>query len=144
MTKELAQKLFDRFEFYRPHLPMTVNLMCFGFECGDGWFQLIWDLSEKLEELEKKKLESIPSNEIAKEELLDSNEHKFNVVQVKEKFGTLRFYADNASNEQYDLINEAEKLSETTCEVCGKKGQLRGNGWYYVACDEHTNKEDRE
>jgi hypothetical protein len=25
--------------------------MCWGFCCGDGWFQLIWDLSQKLEPL---------------------------------------------------------------------------------------------
>lgn len=27
------------------------SLMCFGFACDDGWYDLIWDLSSKLEEL---------------------------------------------------------------------------------------------
>lgn len=28
---------------------MRETCMCWGFECGDGWFKLIWDLSAKLE-----------------------------------------------------------------------------------------------
>ena len=28
------------------------SLMCYGFECGDGWFDLIWELCEKIEKSE--------------------------------------------------------------------------------------------
>jgi len=61
--------------------------------------------------------------------------------QVKEKFGTLRFYMDGATDEMYDAINEAERLSATTCESCGLPGKVIGGGWIRVLCDK-CNKED--
>lgn len=44
------------------------------------------------------------------------------VLQVKEKFGGLRFYVYTASVEASRLIKEAEKQSYTICEVCGEPG----------------------
>lgn len=90
------------------------SLMCFGFECGDGWFELIKELSEKLE----------PEAGVV-------------AIQVKEKFGGLRFYLrGGAPDRVWDLIDEAEEKSEVTCEVCGKPGTLRGGGWVRTLCDE--------
>lgn len=140
MTEKLEKKLFDRFEFYRPELSPRVSLMCFGIECGDGWFDLIWELSEKLEELENKKIAAMPANEIAKNELADLINYKLNVVQVKEKMGDLRFYVDNATEEQWRLIQEYEKRSLSICEACGKPGKLYNDGWLYVACEDCNNK----
>lgn len=63
-------------------------------------------------------------------------------VQVKEKYGTLRFYT-NFSDEYVDgLIAMAESMTAVTCQECGNPGRVRGLGWIYVACDEHTGKAD--
>lgn len=63
-------------------------------------------------------------------------------VQVKEKYGTLRFYT-NFSDEYVDgLIAMAESMTAVTCQECGNLGKVRGLGWIYVACDEHTGKAD--
>jgi hypothetical protein len=35
-------------------------------------------------------------------------------------------------------------LSARTCEVCGAPGKIRGQGWYYTACDEHTSEGDED
>jgi len=45
MNKELSKKLYDDFpELYRgKDRPLTESLMCFGFECRDGWFQTLCD-----------------------------------------------------------------------------------------------------
>ena len=60
------------------------------------------------------------------------------VTQVKEKFGELRFYINGGSDEIYNKITEAEKLSHETCELCGKKGELRTKiRWFTTLCDEH-------
>ncbi|RLD64344.1 MAG: hypothetical protein DRJ01_01115 [Bacteroidetes bacterium] len=115
MNKQNTEKLFERFNFFRPELPITESLMAFGFECGDGWFDIIWDLCEKIEPLV---------------------DEEFNVFQVKEKFGGLRFYVDGSSDIVYDLITEAEDKAEVTCEVCGKPGKSRGGGWIRTLCDE--------
>lgn len=62
---------------------------------------------------------------------------KIEAVQVKEKFGTLRFYT-NHSDEYIDgAIMMAEQMSSVTCETCGKPGELQGGGWLYTACEEH-------
>lgn len=55
---------------------MTENLMSNGFACGDGWFLLLWELSEQIERYCQQYPEAA--------ELM--------AVQVKQKFGELRFY----------------------------------------------------
>lgn len=70
------------------------------------------------------------------------------LAQIKEKFGTLRFYWRNDIKDEIeanigeDLVNYAEDQSGSLCEVCGKWGKLRGGGWVYTACDEHTREGD--
>lgn len=88
---------------------------------SDGWFQILLNLSVALEALGE----------------------DITITQIKEKFGGLRFYVDGCSNTAWKLIEEAEELSETTCEVCGEPGKSRGGGWISVLCDKHeANDED--
>lgn len=115
MKRELQDKIFKRFKFFHPEKGPRKTLMCFGFEVGDGWFQLIWDLCEKLEPL------------------VDEN---FEVIQVKEKFGGLRFYAHGANEKIHDIIGKAEDKSYKICEHCGTKGkQTTVNGWVMSVCN---------
>lgn len=60
------------------------------------------------------------------------------LVQVKEKFGDLRYYVDNLADELYPLVDLAERLCRYTCEECGTPGHKRENlGWVRVLCDHH-------
>jgi len=60
------------------------------------------------------------------------------VLQVKEKFGGLRFYIGYGSKRTFDLIDKAEHDSYTICEVCGEPGKLREDlGWILTLCDKH-------
>lgn len=45
--------------------------------------------------------------------------------QVKEKFGRLRFYTGEISEQCRDRICEAERESARTCEVCGEPGEIK-------------------
>lgn len=64
------------------------------------------------------------------------------IAQIKEKFGTLRFYVHNGSDRVYDLIDFAEGMSAVTCEVCGKPGTLdKNSGWVKTHCIEHRHPE---
>ena len=66
--------------------------------------------------------------------------HDLRISQIKEKFGTLRFYS--ALDDTLDkMIEEAEKLSSETCEACGAPGRVRHTGWWLCLCDAC---EDRE
>jgi hypothetical protein len=126
MNAENTRKLLEKFpHLYREyHLPMTETCMCWGFEHGDGWFQILWDLSEKIGKLlETKTLEQ---------------KSLFAVDQVKEKYGTLRFYYHGwggCFEEIEPLVEEAEALSAQTCEYCGKPGMTREAGWLVTLCD---------
>jgi hypothetical protein len=61
--------------------------------------------------------------------------------QVKEKFGTLRFYYTGGDDEISGMVRMAESMSGVTCEECGNPGERRGSGWIYTACDTHTKPE---
>ena len=67
------------------------------------------------------------------------------VLQVKEKFGGLRFYVNSATEEMYRLISEAESQSYEICEECGKPGTLSQKikgGWMKTLCLECRGSEE--
>ena len=72
----------------------------------------------------------------------------YRVVQVKEKFGQLRWYDNCCSGKVYKVIDKYESLSEHTCIECGCEGKMRDLfGWispYCGACYEKANKRIRE
>jgi hypothetical protein len=120
MNAEHTRYLFEKYpDLYRGrYLPITQNLMPFGFETnGDGWFKLIDQLSADITAMDK---------ECGTETI---------AVQVKEKYGGLRFYVGGGSDSIYELIDEAEELSLKTCERCGEPGTLRGESWVYTMCE---------
>lgn len=62
------------------------------------------------------------------------------ITQIKEKFGTLRFYIGGVkrevSHDIYTLIREAEQESGVTCEHCGTKDRVTTKGgWILTLCD---------
>ena len=57
------------------------------------------------------------------------------ITQIKEKYGTLRFYANNTTDEIDGAIGLAEFLSYKTCEFCGAIENVgRTKGWIYTIC----------
>lgn len=104
-------------------------------QCGDGWFALLDDLCGKLNKL------------IAKQE--KEERHKYAAVQVKEKFGLLRFYIAFAGTRQMqDAIRYAENESEHTCDVCGAPGDLVSDKgeytyWLRTRCKQHENEREK-
>lgn len=70
------------------------------------------------------------------------------ISQIKEKFGTLRFYInfgdEDGTPATFDhkevdkLIDAAEALSASVCEVCGGRGELESvRGWVRTVCKKH-------
>lgn len=105
------------------------NLMCFGFDCESGWYELILNLSIELERLTR----ALKDDEGVELDGLPI------VIQVKEKYGGLRFYMSPLTDEMRRLISKAEDDSLQICEICGAKGRLiEVNGRYYMTCcEEH-------
>lgn len=111
-----------------PELPWGGRPVWASIDCHAGWYPLLTDLDTDLRALWP----------------------DYKVVQVKQKFGTLRFYIDTltgASGEQQqavrDRIHAAEAKSATICEWCGQPGQLRQRGWIATLCDDCSSKADR-
>jgi hypothetical protein len=100
------------------------NPIAFGFECGDGWAELLVELCQKIQ----LHLNTLTSKQV--ENIL--------VLQVKEKYGTLRFYVSVHDDVLEKYIRDAEEKSANTCEVCGKPGKVLGEYWLFTACDEHN------
>lgn len=138
------------------------TLMCFGFECGDGWFNIIdvlcgllYSEYSQAKERYDRTLEVGVGNiwygtTILTQEKIDELKAKLDeaennipvAMQVKEKFGGLRFYVEKSNQRAQDYIWFAESMSYRTCEVCGNPGKLNTNGWHTVLCDEHRKKRD--
>ena len=160
MRNELDVKLCTDYpELYQDrHASMQKTLMCWGFSCGDGWYPLIdaisYLLSCKVIKLRRDIAhleEMIPKehkNEWAKKYYTQETLNKAQVeleeeikkipiaVQVKEKYGTLRFYTNGSFSEECDAyITFAELMSGKICETCGTtKDVFQTEGWIRTTC----------
>lgn len=112
-THELASIYPDLFSNLHPLEPFYL----FGFECGDGWFELLKECITKIKEI------------------CERDKFKTKIVQVKEKYGCLRFYLDNYTNDIGTVVEDAEEKSKTICEYCGKEGKpVNRHRWYSAEC----------
>ena len=134
MRKELDEALCAKYpEIFRDRNgDMRTTAMCWGFECGDGWYNIIDGLCATIQNREyNNKRNNIQIAPVV-------------ATQVKEKYGTLRFYYSGGDDYIDGAVSMAEHMSEVTCEKCGAPGKLQSYGWAYTACDEHTRGEDKE
>jgi len=89
-----------------------------GWECSEGWYSLIEKMIDELNPLS---------------ENLD-----INIVQIKEKYGTLRVYIDNGTDDMYAVVDKYEIQSAKICEYCGEEASVRNNiGWHRTLCEQH-------
>lgn len=63
-------------------------------------------------------------------------------TQVKEKFGTLRFYYNGGDDVVHGIVSMAESMSAVTCERCGNPGKLSTGGWIKALCKKHRDDDD--
>ena len=137
MKQELDKLLCEKYPkmLVNRNKPMTESCMCWGFECGDGWFQILDSLMGNIQHhidwnnknFEKgyKQYKQVP---------------QVTLDQVKEKFGTLRFYYTGGDDVIDGMVRMAESMSAVTCEQCGNPGTTGGQGWITTLCETHRNK----
>ena len=132
MKQELDEYLCKVFPkiFAERNLPMQETAMCWGFDCGDGWFNIINHLCQNIQhhiDWKNKKEETVT---------------QVVVSQVKEKYGTLRFYYSGGDDAIDGMVRMAESMSGVTCEQCGNPGTQNEGGWITTLCETH--REERE
>ena len=59
----------------------------------------------------------------------------YRILQIKEKYGTLRWYDANSTKEIFEIIDKYEDLSYHTCINCGKPATKISTGWICPYCD---------
>ena len=174
MKQELDKLLCEKYPkmMVNRNKDMKETCMCWGFECGDGWFnilnQLMSQIQHHIDWKEKQRAGAIKYNEMAAQakagnfdlfeetmKALPNDEYKqkrlaeivagdFRPVpesipqvtldQVKEKFGTLRFYYQGGDDYISGMVSLAESMTAVTCENCGNPGSCRGGGWVHTYC----------
>jgi hypothetical protein len=123
MRDELEQKLIQKYPelFADKDKPPTQSLMCFGCECDDGWFNILDNMCRLIHEHLKDK------------------DYPYRFTQIKEKFGTLRVYDNGSDKYIFGVIDMAESMSHTTCEVCGNMARTKAAGiWLKTLCEHHA------
>lgn len=134
MTPELDAQLCERYPkmMVNRNKSMMETTMYWGFECGDGWFNIIDQLMGNIQHH------------------IDWRNRKGEVVlqvtvdQVKEKFGTLRFYYTGGDDYVRGLVSMAESMSGVTCESCGNPGKSTGGGWIKTVCEAHSGRKNND
>ena len=133
---QLIAKYPDILKLYKE--PISETCMGWGMECDDGWYNLLDECLEELEYLCHKF-----STEDRKVEI--------RAEQIKEKFGTLRFYTtiENATELERKILNRvidnAETDSANICEVTGNNGKFCKSNttrWYKTLCREEARRQN--
>ena len=140
MNEELDKQLCEKYPkiFKMRNASMQETCMCWGFEHGDGWYDIIDAACKNIQHHIDWKRKTDPFSSMTDEEFDEL--HQPVAAQVKEKFGGLRFYVDNCDEYTSGVINLAESLSYRTCEQCGNKGMIRKGGWIKTLCDSCSSK----
>ena len=105
----------------RERYPKIFERLAWGVNCGDGWFDLIDTLCGNLDHCAKHGGMQVVA------------------LEIKEKFGGLRFYQDGCNDQQVGMIRMAAAMSWHICDICGNRGQLTGEDWVRTRCDKHAN-----
>jgi hypothetical protein len=121
MKPEIQKEIFKKFPkiFRQKDESMKVTCMCWGLECESGWSALIFDLCLKIQTY----LDSHPEVE------------QVEATQVKEKFGSLRFYVQGGDDNTEEMIGKAEAQSYKICEACSSTEKVfQTKGWIRTTC----------
>jgi len=120
------------YENWKTRFPLcferTGCCMEFGIQHSSGWNGIIERLLTKIEAYLTEKYAAG----------FRDPDYGFQIEQIKEKFGTLRFYVSGADDQIFEWIDEAERASTYTCEECGAvDARLHtriGGFWLYTRC----------
>jgi hypothetical protein len=153
MNKELELYLVRKFPLiFKDHGgDPKETAMCFGIECGSGWFWIIESLCASIQGAYDSAVRQREYDLKERSEMFPDGIPEIvcpSAAQIKEKFGTLRFYVNDAMASWFgdtsSFITMAESMSYRTCENCGCPGSVRYGGWYRCLCSKCSQTRDEE
>jgi len=129
MKPELDEALCQKYPKIFKHRNGSIKETCmaWGFECGDGWYDIIDILCHEIQH----------HIDWKGKDLSEYERESLQVVadQVKEKYGTLRFYYSGGDEIVEGLVSMAESMTHRTCEDCGCPGEQTHTGWVKTLCE---------
>lgn len=143
MNSELQNQLYEKYPqlFVNKDKTPMQSPMCFGIECGEGWYDILSSLCWMIKQHE----ENIAERILIRNKFDTQNDKKdleyFPVKfdQIKEKYGGLRVYFSGGDEYVEGLVSMAEAMSYKICDVCGNKGEPNKEGWISTRCEAHRN-----
>lgn len=156
MTNKLEKALAEKYAFMKKGCSLSSQMKsgyvddlysAFGCECADGWYDLLDEMCAKIQAVYDE----------------SGREPDIIIDQIKEKYGTLRFYYHFGDKDQgihafdcfggpsvrfmpgkgdelYERIAEivswGEDRSGEICEECGKPGTIRDLMYIQTLCDD--------
>lgn len=66
------------------------------------------------------------------------------IIQIKEKFGSLRLYLSDVTDDITKVKEDMEKKTRQVCCVCGSVRTKTSSGWVLHYCDKHFPKDNKE
>ena len=144
----MNEQIFEDFAKRYPDLFQKAEIAYLGV--GDGWLGILdtlcalisydvqqarYRLKYAMEHQGEKFADPIP---IAEERLAKAIDGLPIIVDIKEKFGSLRFYVNHADDKVENYIRFAEGMSHRVCEECGAPGKQTNGGWIKTLCKEHA------
>lgn len=140
MKQELDEKLCKKYPkiFAQRGKPMNQTAMCWGFQCGDGWYDIIDNLCAVID--------NFMYNEKGRAKFEKRKPYaQIEASTVKEKFGGLRFYTNHTPDEVSGAISMAERMSYKICEYCGStKNISQTKGWVITLCEKCMGKREKK
>lgn len=135
-----SEEAYDVFEKrMEEKFPKMLGERYGGFAVGPGWFPIIESLCGNIQhhidwvnETRERLLKENPYNHPIPDEIA-----QVVVVQIKEKFGGLRFYYNGGDAEISGMVRMAESWAGRSCEQCGSPGTSGGRGWIQTLCPTH-------
>jgi hypothetical protein len=128
MDQELQNKLYEKYPklFKQKDLPMDQTCMNWGICTENGWYWLIDNLCSCIQDY------------------IDVNKKKqVEIVQLKEKFGSMRFYTNHSDDLISGMIWLAEHYSWNICEKCGSTNDItHTKGWIKTLCKKCAEKKN--
>ena len=154
MTPELDQHIREKY-------PKIFSQRC-EMSIGDGWYDIIdmlcANIQNRIDNIAQQREWALKWNKDVNDPDYDWSDkasfikreerevpeliEQVVATQIKEKFGTLRFYYQGGDDYIRGLDSMAESMSARICEDCGKPGKRTSGGWIRTLCEEHTHEKE--
>lgn len=110
-----------------------------GVAVGEGWWPIIQALCSQIQHHIdwSNKTHDILMKDNPYNHKIPEKVKQVEILQIKEKFGGLRFYYDGGDEKIDGMVRMAESWAARTCETCGNPGKSRSGGWIRTLCDTH-------